>query len=148
MSFTQQIAAQVLPVLATLVSTVVTAIVGLALSWVRDRAKSQRVKDALGRIDDAAEAAVRDVSNTLVDGLRKDGALTPDARAKLKEAAVEKIRASLGRLNVDGMRGVLGFQSDKELVEFLETKVEQAVFDMKLQKQAVQTAQPVVPIGS
>lgn len=148
MSFTQQVATQVLPAAATLASGLILAFMAAAGKWAMDHAKSQRVKDIIGRVCGAADASVRDVSNTLVDDLRKDGVLTPEARAKLKADAEAKLRSTLGSVTVDKLRSTLGFADDAEMVAFLQTQIESAVWRMKLQQSAAAAAPPVAPAAA
>jgi hypothetical protein len=147
-TFTQQVATQVLPVVATVAYTALLGLLGIAGKWMTDHAKSQRVKDILGRVCGAADAAVRDVSNTMLEDLKKNGVLTPEARAKLKQEAEDKIRTTLGSVTVDGLRSTLGFASDAEMIAFLQTQVESAVFRMKIQKLSATAAAPVAPLAA
>lgn len=144
-NFTQQVATQVLPAAASLASGLVLTMMAVLGKWAMDHAKSQRVKDILGRVCGAADASVRDVSNTLVDDLRKDGVLTPEARAQLKADAEAKLRTTLGGVTVDKLRSTLGFASDAEMVAFLQTQIESAVWRMKLQQSAAAAAPPAIP---
>lgn len=145
MTFTEQVATQVLPMVATVASTALLALLGVAGKWLVDHTKSQRVKDILGRVCGAANDAVRDVSNTMVDDLRKGGVLTPAARTALKAEALAKLQATLGSVTVDKVRDVLGFASDVELLAFLNTQVESAVWRMKIQQVAAAAAPPAIP---
>jgi capsule polysaccharide export protein KpsE/RkpR len=147
-TFTADLANQALPAIATVASTTLLALLGIGFKWLVDHAKSQRVKDILGRVQDASTAAVRDVSNTLVDDLRKNGVLSPEARAKLRAEAVAKIQATLGQVTVDKLRSTLGFANDAELIAFLNTQVESSVWVMKLQQVAAAAAPPAVPAAA
>ena len=145
MTFTQQVMTQVLPVVATVASTALLGLLGVAGKWLADHAKSQRVKDAVGRVQEAATDSVRDVSNTLVEDLRKDGVLSAAARAQLRAEAVAKVQSTLGSVTVDKIRTTLGFATDADLVAFLTTKVESAVWLMKIQQSAAAASTPVAP---
>jgi hypothetical protein len=148
MTFTQQVAAQVLPAVATVASTALLALIGVAGKWLVDHTKNLQVKAIEGRVCAAADASVRDVSNTMVEDLRKEGggALSPAARERLRAEALAKLKTSLGGITVDSIRSTLGFASDADAIAFLNTQVESAVWRMKIQESAAAAAPPAAPV--
>lgn len=151
-SLVQQIASNVIPVVATVASTGILALMGVGFKWMIDHTKNERVKAILQRVSGQADATVRNVSNTLLDDLKKaggmpGGVLSPEARVQLKTEAISQLKTTLGQVTVDKVRTTLGFTSDAELIAFLNAQVEKAVSDMKIEKLAVTAAAPVVQVA-
>ncbi len=153
MQLIQDVAATVLPALATAVATLLTALIGIGAKHLMRLFKSQEAKDIVGRIDEAVETAVRDVSNTEVQALRDgNGKLDAAARQKLKDAAVAKVKALAGSVTVEKLGTTLGIaegaEGDAQLVAILESFVEKGVWFMKLQQKAAENAAPVAPAAA
>lgn len=153
-SITQQIAAEVLPAVATAVCTGVASVVLLALkdgfAWLRTKVKSARWQAAITKVENASAKAVRDVSAGMSKSLKEklaDGKLDPLERMALRDEAVAKTRQLLGHVNAEEICKVLGYGSKEEMTKALEAEIENAVFYMKLQKSAAAVATPTVNVS-
>ena len=75
---------------------------------------------------------VKQLNQTLVSGIKEaaqDGKLTQAEKQQLKMLAVNKLRSFLG---VEGLKSLIGILGNDNVVEdFLESKVESALFDTK-----------------
>jgi hypothetical protein len=111
------------------------------LSWLSVKAaqlitakvKNEYLKGVLVRLDDAVFAAVREVQQMTVDSLKAasaDGQLTPDERAKVKQAAIDSIKSHLGAKGIGEIASILGLE-DGAIDKLLSTRVEAAVHDLK-----------------
>ncbi|HLA81138.1 MAG TPA: hypothetical protein VJP78_05820 [Thermoleophilia bacterium] len=89
----------------------------------------------LVRLDDAVLASVREVQQVTVDAIKEasaDGKLSPDERAKVKQAALSSVKSHLGT----GTKGlaelakILGHE-DGTIDSLISTRVEAAVHDLK-----------------
>jgi hypothetical protein len=155
MTLTQSIAETVLPALATLVGTVVTVAVPLFVKMAFDRmaakTKNEKLSGVLERLGEASAKAVRDVSATVVPQLEKsaaDGKFTAGERQVLKDAAVDKVKTLIGAVGIKEACAILGYDSPEQMAERLRAEIEAAVSDMKIEKEAVKAAAPVVNIAS
>ena len=111
------------------------------LSWLSVKAaqlisakvKNEYLRGVLVRMDDAVLAAVREVQQVTVDSLKAasaDGQLTPDERAKVKQAAIDSIKSHLGMKGISEAAKILGLE-DGAIDKLLSTRVEAAVHDLK-----------------
>lgn len=147
MSFTQQIAAQVIPPLATACALAITTGAGAGLKWLLDHVKDARLNAAVKRIGEAADKVVRDLSNTMVDAIKTaslDGKISPEDRQKIKDAAVDNLKKYLGAIGMKDL-AVQGKKTPDEVKVALSTEVESAVWRMKLQQSAAAAAPPSLP---
>lgn len=111
------------------------------LSWLSVKAaqlisanvKNEYLRGVLVRLDDAVVAAVREVQQVTVDALKAasaDGQLTPDERAKVKQAAIDSVKSHLGTKGIGEIASILGLE-DGAIDKLLSTRVEAAVHDLK-----------------
>ncbi len=130
------------------------------LSWLSVKAaqlisakvKTEYLKGVLVRLDDAVFAAVREVQQVTVDDLKAasaNGQLTPDERAKVKQAAIDTIKSHLGAKGIAEVANVLGLE-DGAVDRLLTTRVEAAVHDIKAARSspAPGTAGDAVPFAA
>ncbi len=116
------------------------------LSWLSVKAaqlisakvKNEYLKGVMVRLDDAVFAAVREVQQVTVDSLKAasaDGQLTPDERAKVKQAAIDTIKSHLGAKGIAEVANILGLENGA-IEKLLSTRVEAAVHDLKSARSA------------
>ena len=121
----------VLPV----VGTGVAALLGLALQKVLAllgaRTQSTQLASTLMQVGDSVGAAVRHVEQTLRPAIQEataDGKVTPEEAAKLKQAAVDAVKAELGD-RLGGMAKLLGL-TPEGVENFLARRIEAAVHEL------------------
>lgn len=87
----------------------------------------------LVRLDDAVLASVREVQQVTVDAIKEasaDGKLSPDERAKVKQAALSSVKSHLGTKGLADLVKILGLE-DGTIDSLISTRVEAAVHDLK-----------------
>lgn len=130
------------------------------LSWLSVKAaqlitakvKNEYLRGVLVRLDDAVFAGVREVQQVTVDSLKAasaDGQLTPDERAKVKQAAIDSVKAHLGMKGIGEAAKVLGLE-DGAIDKLLSTRVEAAVHDLRASRSTTGpgTAGDAVPFAA
>jgi len=93
----------------------------------------------LVRLDDAVFNAVRSVQQATVDELKSvsaDGKLTPEQREKVKQAAIDAVKAHLGDKGIAELAGILGLENGA-IDKLLSTRIEAAVHDLKVARATV-----------
>lgn len=120
----------------------VIAPLGLAaLTWlatkvaalIKARVTNEYLRGVLLRLDDAVFAAVREVHQVAVEGIKSanaDGRLTPEEKAEMKARAIATIKGHLGLRGIKEVAQVLGLGSGT-IDNVLSTRVEAAVHDLK-----------------
>jgi len=101
--------------------------------YIHAKVKSEYLRGVLVRLDDAVLGAVREVQQVTVDTIKAastDGKLTPDERAKAKQAAIDTVKSHLGMKGIGELAKVLGLE-DGAIEKLLSTRVEAAVHDLK-----------------
>lgn len=84
------------------------------------------------RLDDAVMTTVKELQQTLVQGLKaasSDGKITSAEKARVKQQAVDRIRAILGPKLIKELEMVLGLGADA-VSQYIGAKVEAAVLDL------------------
>ncbi|HEY0714888.1 MAG TPA: hypothetical protein VGF45_19565 [Polyangia bacterium] len=120
----------------------IIAPVGLAaLTWVatkvaaliKARVSNEYLRGVLLRLDDAVFAAVREVHQVAVEGIKSansDGRLTPNERAQVKAHAIATIKSHLGVRGLKEVAHVMGLNTGS-IDGVLSTRIEAAVHDLK-----------------
>jgi hypothetical protein len=120
----------------------IVAPLGLAaLTWVatkvaaliKARVDNEYLRGVLLRLDDAVFAAVREVHQVAVEGIKSansDGRLTPNEKAQVKAHAIATIKSHLGLRGIKEIARVLGINAGS-IDGLLSTRVEAAVHDLK-----------------
>lgn len=138
--------------LALNVSTILLPILMSGLAWLGARAvtlinarvKNEWLKGALVRLDDAVLAVVRELQQTTVDAIKeaaKDGKITDEERARIKDLALASVKSHLGAKGLGELAKVLGLD-DGSLGKLISSKIEAAVYAMKLEQTAVASNPP------
>lgn len=138
---------QVMPHLVELAGTLLMG----ALTWagvavknlIATKVQNEAVKGVLTRLDDAVFAVVKELEQTVAAGLREaaaDGKITPEEVAKIKQAALDKVKSYVGPKGLDTALAVLGLKDASALDALISGRVEAAVHDVKAAKET-----PAVP---
>jgi len=116
--------------------TVVTGLVSWGLfelnKFIKTKTKNEAVHDAMAHISHTVETSVHELEQTLVPETKealKDGKLTSEEAVKIKEIAINKVRAQLpkkmekaAQSAVNSLNGIIG------------AKVEKAVLGLKMRR--------------
>jgi hypothetical protein len=108
-----------------------------ATQLISAKVKNEYLKGVLLRLDDAVLAAVREVQQVVVDGLKaaSSGPLTPAERIKVKQIALASIKSHLGQKGLSELAHIFGLEGGT-LETVLTTRVEAAVHDLKVERRS------------
>ena len=112
-----------------------------ALSWlsfkatalINQKTRSEALRTALTRLDDAAFAAAREAESVVVQKLKEtmlDGVLSEQDRREVRDATVDSIRRQLGLRGIVETSKALGL-TDPEMNQFLATRAQSAAHELK-----------------
>lgn len=135
--------------LGTAIAGLLTALLGLATSWLAGKARDQRVASALTRLGDASMLVVKSLSGTTVAAIKEaaaDGKITPAEREKIKALALDELKRYVGPAALAEQRAVLFGGDEGAHEEALGQHIEAAVFDMKREIPAPLVAVTVPPV--
>jgi len=127
-----QIAEMLLPIFMALLSWGAVALA----NFIRAKVKNEYLAGALVRLNDAVLSAVKEVQQTIVDGLREartDGVITEEEKDQIKARAVAAVRAYLGVRGLLELGKILGLD-DSSLGAMIAGKIEAAVHDLRASK--------------
>jgi hypothetical protein len=93
---------------------------------------NERLKSVLLHFDEVVAAVVKDLSQTVVEGLKLagDGKLNHDARSALRSQAIAKVRDYMGAHGLGELAELLQL-AEGALLAFIESKIEAKVHDVK-----------------
>jgi hypothetical protein len=140
---------------------IVSPVLLAALSWlslqiarfINARARSERLRALLERLDHAVFIAVREVEQVVVGALKNGHptGLSDADRHRAKSAALAAVKAYLGLRGLSELGKVLGLSGD-ELDRMLDARVEAAVYDLhapsNVLNQALARLTALAPAGS
>ena len=112
-----------------------------ALTWaaaklaqlIRAKVKSEYLRGALVRLDDAVFTAVKDLQQSVVEEIKAasaDGKITDEEKKRIKEKALASVKSHLGTKGLSELATVLGLEGGA-IEGFLSSKVEAAVHDLR-----------------
>lgn len=134
------------PAILTAVSGGLTWLLVMLGNYFRAKGANSRMAGVLAMLDEKVIAIVRDIEATLKAQLelaRADGVITAEEGRGLRDAAMERLKASLGGHGLDLLQKVLGLGSSA-LDNFLGGKLEGAVAAVSAQKRLAEA--PVSPL--
>lgn len=102
--------------------------VGLAIRWIHNRTKNERVVAATATIGDVTKATVARLNQQVVDALKNDGKFDEAEKAQVKQAALTSINE---QLRPEVIKAAGGFLAD--LDAYIDSKLEEAVSTPKPQ---------------
>ena len=125
---------KVFEALSPLLLAALTWVAAKAAQYIAARVKNEYVRGALVRLDDAVLAVVREVQQVTVEAIKSgsaDGKLTPDERARVKQAAIDSVKSHLGMKGIAELAKILGLEGGA-IEKLLSTRVEAAVHDLRI----------------
>ena len=124
---------KVLQILSPILLAALTWVAAKAAQYIQAKVKNEYLRGVLVRLDDAVLTVVREVQQVTVEAIKSgsaDGKLTPDERARVKQAAIESVKSHLGMKGISELAKILGLESGA-IDKLLSTRVEAAVHDLK-----------------
>jgi len=124
-----QLAAELAPVAATLLSALASWGMYELAKFVRTKTKNEAANDAVTHITETANTTVEELEQTLVPAFKEaasDGKLSKEDRAKLKDLAVRKVNSQ-----IPDKMNKLASQIVNSVDRFIRAKIEKAVLDLK-----------------
>lgn len=124
---------KVLQVLSPILLAALTWVAAKIAQYIQAKVKNEYLRGVLVRLDDAVLAAVREVQQVTVETIKSasaDGRLTPDERARVKQAAIASVKSHLGMKGINELAKILGLETGA-VDRLLSTRVEAAVHDLK-----------------
>lgn len=130
----------------------------VALAWAaaklaaltRSKVANEYLRGALVRLDDAVFTAVKELQQTVVAEVKAasaDGKIDDAERRLIKDAAVANVKSYVGPKGLGVLAQVLGL-SGGTLEQFLGSRVEAAVHDLRVTERAVAATATVTKPGS
>jgi hypothetical protein len=143
---------KVLQVLSPILLAALTWVAAKIAQYIQAKVKNEYLRGVLVRLDDAVLAAVREVQQVTVEAIKSasaDGKLTPDERARVKQAALDSVKSHLGMKGINELAKILGLETGA-VDRLLSTRVEAAVHDLKMSRAngATATAEAAVPFAA
>ena len=132
---------------------VVSPVLVAALTWaaaklasfIRSKVDNEYLRGALVRLDDAVVTAVKDLQQSVVAEIKAasaDGKISEAEKRRIKDAAIANVKSYLGTKGIRVLAEVLGL-SGGAIDNFLGSKVEAAVHDLRLTERAISTTAAV-----
>jgi hypothetical protein len=124
---------KVLQILSPILLAALTWVAAKAAQYIQAKVKNEYLRGVLVRLDDAVLTVVREVQQVTVEAIKSgsaDGKLTPDERARVKQAAIDSVKSHLGMKGISELAKILGLESGA-VDKLLSTRVEAAVHDLK-----------------
>jgi hypothetical protein len=130
---TENIGLKVLEILSPVLVAALTWAAAKLAQLIRAKVKSEYLRGALVRLDDAVFTAVKDLQQSVVEEIKAasaDGRITDEEKKRIKEKALASVKSHLGTKGLSELATVLGL--DGGAIEgFLSSKVEAAVHDLR-----------------
>jgi hypothetical protein len=146
MRFTD-LALMALQLVAPLLAGAITWALAKLAAHIQASIQNQYLQGVLLRIDHAVVTVVKDLQRTVVDQIKAasaDGKITADERRRIKNAALDLVKSYLGAKGLRVLGDVLGL-SGGALDDFLSSRIEAAVHDVRVTDRAVGGPRPSQP---
>lgn len=138
---------QLSPLLLTAITAGLTWLLTWAGTYFKVRAASSKLAGIMVRVDELALAIVHDLESGLkaeLERARADGVITPEEGRILKEAALKRLKTSLGEHGLAALQAALGLAAGP-LETFLSGKLEAGVAAVSAQSRVGELVSPPVP---
>ena len=125
---------KVLQILSPILLAALTWVAAKAAQYIQAKVKNEYLRGVLVRLDDAVLTVVREVQQVTVEAIKSgsaDGKLTPDERARVKQAAIDSVKSHLGMKGIAELAKILGLEGGA-VEKLLSTRVEAAVHDLRI----------------
>lgn len=101
--------------------------------FINAKTSREYIKAVTARLNDAVQLVVRDLSQTVVEGLKEaaaDGKITEEERADLRRIALNNLKSYLG---VKGLKLLIKVLGVGDLDKFLVSKIEAQIYRDKVE---------------
>ncbi len=136
------------PALLTAFTGGLTWALAMLGNYLRAKAANSKVSGVLVQVDEIVMAIVQDIEGTLkaeLERARLDGIITPEEGRGLREAALNRLKASLGVRGLELLSRVMGL-AGASLDTFLSGKLEGAVAAVSAQRTMAELSAPPLPM--
>lgn len=113
--------------LAIAISAFLIALIRQQTAKIESSVKDNKVKRLIQIAESAVDQAVTSVTQTYVDGLKKEGAFDSNAQKDAFEKSKQNVRKLLTADAISAVKDAFG-----DFDEWLETKIEEAVYNNKV----------------
>lgn len=124
---------QLLPTLVAVLGSLLCALIGFAITYLKSKTKNAQVLGALDRLDQVTEDAVKDAQQRVVSSV-KPGDNLNQVLTEAKASALDSVKSHYGEKGIQELKKVLGWD---DVQKNLSTKIEAKVHDLKLEKAKV-----------
>ena len=138
-------------VIFSILVSVLAAIAGAAVSILKAytekivaKIEDDQLRTKVSMLNEEAHAVVAEISQTLVDEVRKaseDGRITPEERENLRNTAIDLLKSRFSKQWLDDLRDKMGLD-DAALQKFLIGKIEAHVWGQKMAMMAASGEKP------
>ena len=117
------------PSLATIVGSLLSVALGFLIKKLHRKTKSEYLSDLIYRLEDTVRNVVRELQQTVVDGLKKrsaDGKLTAEDAAEIRSEALAKVKSYVGPKGLAELARLLGMNAalvDSYIVTLVESSI-------------------------
>ncbi|MBL8968588.1 MAG: hypothetical protein JNG85_16400 [Spirochaetaceae bacterium] len=122
----------ILDILTPILVAALTYASARAVAFINAKVKSENLRTALLKVDEAVVTTVKALQQTTVTSLKdatKDGVFTAEEAAKVKAEAMQLVLSQLGSLEAIGKQ--LGMAEVERIKALIDAKIEAAVFDTR-----------------
>lgn len=122
-----------------ILGTMMTAMLSIALAWVREKIKSEKINDALEKLEKASAAVVEELEQTIVQQMKQEQSWNRESIAKIRDIGQGKIKNMLGDPACHVIRA-----AGLELDEWIREYTEQAVYRIRKRDESGTKTESVV----
>ena len=118
-----------------------------AAALIRSKVANEYLRGTLVRLDEAVLTAVKELQQTVVAEIKaasSDGKIDDAEKARIKASALANVKSYLGTKGLRVLAEVLGLSSGT-VDQFLGSRIEAAVHDLRLAERATAPAVPMAP---
>lgn len=121
---------EIINILLAALCTAITGLVGWAVatltSWLNSKIKNDKFARFMSTIFEITGNAVREISQTYVDAIKKEGKFDEEAQKKALEMCLSKVKTQLAPEVLDFIGKNFG-----DVTEYLKSLIESTIYSMK-----------------